>query len=163
MKKSNPNAFIRAAVVGNQEQMRSLLDENAEYLSSTDADGRNALMHAVLGGHGDAVCFLLQSGCDPDGRDRLGYTALHFAAQDYLLDMVELLLEKGATVDVTDEHGNTPLFKATFYSRGRGEVIRLLINAGADQHLENHYGVSPLVLAESIANYSVLKWFNAAT
>ena len=54
-------------------------------------------------------------------------TPLHFAGQQHHVDVVRLLLDAGAPVDATDEHGNTPLFKAVFASRGRGDLTARLL------------------------------------
>ena len=62
-------------------------------------------------------------------------------------------------VDVQDEHGNTPLFRAVFNSQGRGEVVVQLLKSEADRNLQNKHGVSPLGLAESIGNYDVASFF----
>jgi ankyrin repeat protein len=62
-------------------------------------------------------------------------------------------------VDARDKHGNTPLSKAVFYSQGSGEMISLLLRWGADRDLKNNYGVSPVGLARSIANYDVARFF----
>jgi ankyrin repeat protein len=64
--------------------------------------------------------------------DRNGWTPLHFAAQNYDEDIARLLLDSGASVDLKDSNGNTPLSTAVFNSRGRGELMRLLRERGAD-------------------------------
>jgi hypothetical protein len=58
-----------------------------------------------------------------------------------------------------DSLGNTPLWRATFESRGRGEVIRLLRAAGADPWHANRSGVSPVALARAISNYDVAQFY----
>ncbi|MEV6529474.1 ankyrin repeat domain-containing protein [Streptomyces sp. NPDC051639] len=57
------------------------------------------------------------------------------------------LLAAGAGVDVPDEQGNTPLWQAVFTYRGDGEVLSLLVGAGADPDMHNLHGVSPRRLA----------------
>jgi len=91
--------------------------------------------------------------------DASGWTALHFAAGGYHVALAEALLEAGADVDAEDSHGNTPLFRATFESYGRGEMTRLLVAHGADAAQPNKHGISPSGLAATIANYDVAKWF----
>jgi ankyrin repeat protein len=129
-----------------------------EAVDATDTDGRTALMHAVLDGQIDAVRFLLSRGASVDARDRNGYTPLHFAAQENELEIARLLLEAGASVDPQDVHGNTPLWRAVFSSRGRGDMIGLLLARGADRHLKNKSGVSPYELSRTIGNYDVARF-----
>jgi ankyrin repeat protein len=73
--------------------------------------------------------------------------------------MVSLLLTHGAVTEVEDANGNTPLFRAVFDSRGRGDVIALLLRAGADRDHENKHGVTPAQLAATIGNYDVAQFF----
>lgn len=91
--------------------------------------------------------------------DREGRTPLHFAAQEQRADMVRLLLKAGAIVDAEDKHGNTPLWKAVFSSRGDGEVIGILRAGGADPNHANRDSTSPVGLARRIANYDVARFF----
>jgi ankyrin repeat protein len=113
-------------------------------------------MHAAIDGNVDAARVLLTHGADPTLQDARGYTALHFAAQEYHARVAVALLDAGAPVDAEDSHGNSPLARAVFSSRGRAELIRLLLERGANKNLKNHHGVSPLELAERIDNYDLL-------
>jgi ankyrin repeat protein len=103
---------------------------------------------------------LLASGADPGASDDNGWTPLHFAAQSRAKDIAKLLLDVGAPIDPRDAHGNTPLSTAVFNSRGDGNLIKLLRERGADPHATNNYGVSPLKLARTIANYDIRQFFN---
>ncbi len=159
MKRTEAEAIVQAGALGNVDQLQEYLQQGFDIVNSADKVGRTALMHAALHGQLDAARFLLGHGSNPNMQDKTGYTALHYAAQDYMPEMVALLVSKGATIDISDEHGNTALFKAVFGSNGRGEIIKLLLIAGADPGHKNNYGVSPLELAQSIANYPVLQFF----
>jgi uncharacterized protein len=133
----------------------------ASAVSERDRDGRTALHVAALRGDIGRVSELLASGADLDAADTQGRTPLHLAAQEWQVDVAELLCDAGAAVDSTDAFGNTPLWRATFESRGRGEMIRLLLDHGADADRANGSGVSPRQLAETIANYDVRQFFAA--
>ncbi|MFF0835485.1 MULTISPECIES: ankyrin repeat domain-containing protein [unclassified Streptomyces] len=78
----------------------------------------------------------------PGAADADGWTPLHFAAQAQAPAVVEVLLAEGAAVDVVDRHGDTPLSRAVFCSRGEGGTIRLLLQAGADPDRDNVHGMS---------------------
>jgi ankyrin repeat protein len=51
------------------------------------------------------------------------------AARNRQVEMIHLLLAKGAKVNVCDKDGRTPLMFAAF---GHSEAVRALIQAGAD-------------------------------
>jgi uncharacterized protein len=104
------------------------------------------------------VNILLDHGADINTHNKLGFSPLHFASQNQSIEMTKLLIHNGSIIDAVDAYGNTSLSRAIFTSRGRGEVIQLLPGAGAYKEKKNNYGISPLHLAKSIANYDVLKF-----
>ena len=116
-------------------------------------------MLATISARLDTVRLLLDSGANPDIQDKGGWTALHFAAQEQSAEAIELLASHGATIDIADGHGNTPLSRAVFSYRGNGDAVCTLLRLGANTHRENNHGVSPASLANRIANYDVKKFF----
>jgi ankyrin repeat protein len=124
-----------------------------------DRYGRAPLHYAALEGRGSDVIMLLEAGADAGAADDDGWTPLHAAAQGGHAHVLELLLGAGAAVDARDSYGNTPLFRAVFTSNGDGTLIGVLRRAGADPHLHNNHGVSPVSLARTIANYDVAQFF----
>jgi ankyrin repeat protein len=69
--------------------------------------------------------------------------ALHWAAENGLVDIAALLIEQGADVDEKDQFGNTPLHLALRYP----DMVRLLLDSGADVNARNAMGNTPLHLA----------------
>ena len=148
---------VSAARRGDLEALTRAIAVGDE-LAAADSDGRTALHHAAITGDDRCAALLLAAGADVNAVDSAGWTPLHFAASGYHVSVAKALLDAGASVDAEDGHGNTPLSNATFESRGKGEMIRLLVQRGADKHHANRHGVSPLKLAETIANYDVAQW-----
>lgn len=124
-----------------------------------DEEGRTPLIHAAIDNRLEVAKLLLDSGAESGAQDDMGNSALHYAAQEYHADMASLLIAHGAKVDAQDIHGNTPLWRAVFNSRGRGELIMLLLESGADRSHSNKSGKSPLDLAKTIANYNITQFF----
>lgn len=125
----------------------------------TTSAGRSLLSMVVSYGDTFMLEWLLTKHPDLDQQDPNGWTALHFAAQAYAMDKAELLVQAGATVDRSDAYGNTPLWRAVFEARGRGDMLRLLLTHGANPLHQNHSGISPLQLADTIANYDIKQFF----
>jgi ankyrin repeat protein len=112
-------------------------------MNGLDESKRSPLFFAVMHGELGLVTELIDRGANPNIRDVNGETPLHFAGREYRPEEAKLLLANAAIVDMQDEHGNTPLWRAVFDSRNRGEVIALLLAAGADKKLKNRHCVSP--------------------
>ncbi|QHI73466.1 ankyrin repeat domain-containing protein [Aminipila terrae] len=134
------------------------LIESGENVDAQDKDKRTPLIHAAIDNKIDLAKVLIEKGANINIQDSLGYTPLHYAAQNYYLEFAKLLIDNNAKVDSQDIHGNTPLFRAVFNAKGRGEVINLLTECGADKNLVNNHGISPLQLAKTIANYDVAQF-----
>lgn len=73
--------------------------------------------------------------------------------------MAQILLDHGADVDRPNKYGNTPLYVATFNSKGRGDLIELLRRHGGDPLKLNKSGQTPVGLAHLIGNCNVSQFF----
>ena len=112
--------FIRAAKTGDVAAMQLLLDHGADPRAVTK-DGVTALMAAAGLGwrYGQsqvpesdsvrAVQFCLEHGVDVNAVNVTGQTALHGAASHGANDIIRLLAERGAKLDVKDKRNRTPL------------------------------------------------------
>ncbi len=105
--------------------------------SAAGADAGEELIAAVQQQKVKAVHKLLEAGADVDFKTRYGATALFFACDKGNVELVELLLEHGATVDVTDTfYDATPLGWALFSaaeSAAHREIVLRLLAAGASE------------------------------
>ncbi len=130
-----------------------------EIINFSVRDGRTLLMSSIVKDNLALTQELIHLGADVNLQDKQGWTALHFAAQFYLPQHVLMLLEHGAQLDLQDVYGNSPLWRAAFESKGRGEIIAILLSKGANPHLKNYYGNSAYDLAHIISNYNVKQFF----
>lgn len=137
---------------------QAIADGNVNVL---DRAKRSPLFYIVMHGELELAAELIDQGADPNIRDVNGEAPLHFAAREFRPEEAKLLLAHGAVVDLQDGHGNTPLSRAVYDSRGRGEMIALLLEAGADKKLKNRHGVSPEELANTIANHNVSQFLRS--
>ena len=96
------------------------------------------------GGNPDEVRRLLRLGADMDYRDAQGKTALHRASKAGFAVTMGILLEHGASVNIEDTKGETPLFDAirsTIKNADRKtEAIHVLMKAGANPLHANRRG-----------------------
>ena len=95
-----------------------------------------ALAAAARKGDAAAVTRLLDEGVDVNAKFRYGTTALSFAADHGHLEVVKVLLARGAEVNVKDTfYGATPLTWATSPAMTRkpehAEIVGLLLKHGA--------------------------------
>ena len=97
---------------------------------------------------------------DVNIRDRRGFTALHYAAQDDEIEVARLLLAAGATVNPQLAEGQTPLHLAAAWESV--EVARLLLDAGADPWQRTDRGETPLDLAEHKDRLLIIPLLEAA-
>ena len=72
-----------------------------------------------------------------------------------LIEIVNLLLDNGAEVDMRTDKG----YSALFYAAGRGYVqtVQLLLNRGADINIETHSGETPLSKASEHGHTEILQ------
>lgn len=124
-----------------------------------DEYGRTPLHYAAAESRPDEVAKLLVAGADANAQDDNGWTPMHFAAQAVSAECTAALLRSGADTSLCDLYGNTALWRAVFSSKEDGSVIKLLQEAGANPLAKNTHGVSPMSLAQSIANFDLLKYF----
>lgn len=88
------------------------------------------LIGAAARGDLDGVRSSLQDAAAVDTATAGGYSALHLAAERSHLDVCAALIDAGATVDIVDMAGETPLFGAL--RTADGTVLRYLVDHGAN-------------------------------
>lgn len=113
----------------------------------------NALMLAALRGHLDLVEALLARRAEVN---KPGWAPLHYAATHdgpNALAITRLLLEHHAFIDAESPNRSTPLMMAAKY--GRSEVVRLLLEEGADPMARNQLGLTAIDFAHQAGRPSV--------
>ena len=120
-----------AALNGNAEIARLLIDAGAALAAATRLGAHTPLHVAAKEGHGEVVAILAEAGSDPAAVTETGATPLHFAAASGDLRAVTVLLDHGAAVDAREpQWGQTPLMFAA--ALGRTGAVAALLQAGAD-------------------------------
>ncbi|XP_043940877.1 caskin-2 isoform X2 [Protopterus annectens] len=86
-------------------------------------------------------------------QDSDGFSALHHAALSGNSELISLLLEAQATVDIKDSNGMRPLHYAAW--QGKPEPVRLLLRGGASVNMISLDGQIPLHLSAQYGHYEV--------
>ena len=114
-----------------------------------DVNGRNdrgqtALMLAVEGQSPEAVGVLLRANADVNAQDQNGDVALGYYLEQVFdaVPFAQALLDKGAQADAPNLDGVTPLMYAS--RAGTPELVRMLIDAGADPNQGDNAGDVPI-------------------
>jgi hypothetical protein len=134
---------------------------NADYLKHRITANKNPLIHLpILGrqrlmptpplqGYLEVIDFLFEQGVRLDHRDKVGYTALMYAAgQSPQPDLLLHLLQKGADPNVQSVYGTVALMDACMGQNLR--EIEILLKHGADPHVKDNDGLSPYTFAQPL-------------
>lgn len=112
-----------------------------------DGEACTPLVWAAFHNRPQLLQWIIERGANVNHQDRNGYCALHYAAQEKLADIAEILLNAGAATEMRDVYGNTPLWTAAFSARGDLSVVRLLARHGASFDNRNNAGKTAFDLA----------------
>ena len=146
------DALFAAIRSGSNPDVARLLKAGASP-NSVDAEGTPALMAATLFGGADLVKLLLERGADPNRAGVGGTTALMWAVPN--LEKVRLLVEHGANVNARSETDRTAFLVAASYPRTQ-DVLRFLLDRGADLRGQDRAGATALALAVRSADVDVV-------
>ena len=113
------------------------------------------LLSKVLERDVNTVRQLLSEGADVNYINEQGKFALRFASKNGDIDMVEVLLTRGAQIDLQDSNhlGSSALYEAS--SNGHIDVVELLLKHGANIDIQKNNGTTPLFIACEKGHFKV--------
>jgi len=171
----NPDKVFLALYSGRSDQLEVAIRRGFD-VATTNDDGQTLLQEAAFIGAANAVSALIKAGAPVDGRNPDGDTPLLLAiaskgiaasshpehadlaslplvervrwaaASGDSLKTVETLLDAGADPNGRGSGGWTPLLLAI--QEGRTDVVRMLVERGADPTLHTEDRVTPIALAQ---------------
>jgi ankyrin repeat protein len=151
--------LMRAADRGQLEEVRSLLKAGAD-VNEKDAIGLTALILAAGADHVDVVQALLAAGADPNAAGGVahgGFFSVLTVAMNRQnknrLEMIDKLIAGGAKLNPPNQFPESPLFVAV--REHDMEILKALLNRGADVNWENSVGATSLVVAISMQQADV--------
>jgi ankyrin repeat protein len=160
-------ALMSAADKGHLEIVKLLVAHGAK-IDARYYNSATALMWAAGSGHAAVVKFLIDNGADINSQEQGGSwigalggcddtlvgrcwyhtsmrTPLIFATQSGHVEVVKLLLEKGADFSLRDAKGMTALMHAAHYDNF--DIVKLLLASRADVNVSAENGRTALMLA----------------
>jgi ankyrin repeat protein len=173
------NELIRAIDAGDEPQALAVIRSHPELSRSRDDDGLTPLMQALYRGFDDLAAALGRESDQLDGfeaaavgdLERLrevvkeasaanawssdGFTALHLAAFFGQPEAARFLIQQGADIEAVARNRRfaseaRPLHSAV--AAQQGEVVTLLLEAGANPNSRQHGGFTPLLEAAQLGN-----------
>ena len=149
--RASPNALDNAAIAGNIECAKLLL-ARAVTLGIKEEVISASLHWAVVANQVPMAKYLLDEGAKIEGTDQDGhYSPL---METMMLEMVELLVSRGANVNAVSKFSYTPLMKAVsnfpkpdLKEKDNVKIINLLLDKGAKMDTPDGNGTTPLMWA----------------
>ncbi len=176
----NADDFVRSAAEEDQKAL-ALFFAAGFNVNTQNTAGQTALMVASERGKTGLVKQLLDRKADPNVAGRDGVTALILAAQNDQPEIVKLLLQNRAEPDTEDNNGWTALSTAAYHGSARcvqiladrsktdlsrgllfaslsehKDVVKILLDYGAEVDSRSNDGRTPLMLAASKGNKEIV-------
>ncbi len=148
--------LVLAAFHNKRKLVHFLIAKGTDVNARTNAPGELALHAAASGGNTDLCLLLLEEDANLYSTDSKGYTALHVAAKNNHSPVVTFLLAEGMDPSIAvaegEAKGETPLHLAAIqdsiyafkFLERRFEVVKILIDAGADVNARTSSGDTPV-------------------
>jgi ankyrin repeat protein len=147
---------------GAQPNPRTTRDSREYVYAGVNLTGATPLLLAASLGNVETARALVAGGADPFLATEKGTAPLHVASwggspyfRDWtedekknLFEMTKLLVELGADVNSTGEHGWTALHGAAY--KGVDAVVQFLVDHGARTEVFDEYGQTPLSIANAV-------------
>lgn len=182
MAEETTKKLTEAIRAGNKAGLEALLQDEPELLEFATPSGSSALLLTVYYGHPELAEVFLRRGVKPDvfeasalgnleavrwlvGGDRAlvnafaadGFYPLGLAAFFGHRPIVEFLLKNGADVSLAARNPQKVTALHAGASRGDAEIVKTLLEAGADANARQHGGFVPLHSAAANGNAPVVE------
>ncbi|XP_035508644.1 CARD- and ANK-containing Inflammasome Adaptor Protein [Morone saxatilis] len=146
---------LHLAAQYNRPELVDLLLRAGAQVNAVAQDGLTPLHIASQKGHADTVNQLLQGKADPGVKDKLGRTALHWAASSHGEScVVDLLLSAKANPNTTDNEKKAALHLAAI--EGKVDAVTSLLSHKAKGGAKDMDGSTPLHYAAAGGHSSVV-------
>lgn len=156
IKDQNGTTPLHFACSGKHLEVQKYLIEKGADVNAQEIDLSAPLHYAVFRNHTEGVELLIVKGANVNALDSKKHTPLHLASQNGMKDIVTVLVKNGAQLELKDDYGRTPLVLGS-RERGGPEVIKILLEAGADVNSIDNSKFNALTLAAWRGNKEVVE------
>jgi ankyrin repeat protein len=141
-----------------QEDFEIMDDTADEELNIQDEHGMTPLLRAIDQDQPQKALALIQRGANPNLKDNNGTHPFVAAIVMGEPALIEVLLQKGIDPDMKmDLIGTTPLMVAAL--ENQIELVKLLVDAGANINHQNQEGLTALMMAADMGNAEIVEHF----
>ena len=142
-----------AAALGQAEFVLECLETDARQKDAISPDGFSPLGLAAFMGNPEVLKILLEKGANPNqaSSNQMAVYPINSAAAhrspDVAMEMVQMLIDYGADVNIAQHGGWTPLHQAA--AHGQDDLVKVLLAAGADPGMKSDDGRTAEKMARS--------------
>ncbi|MBD2744760.1 ankyrin repeat domain-containing protein [Coleofasciculus sp. FACHB-1120] len=169
LQKKDVEEFINAAMFGKIEAVKAAIEKGIE-IDAIGSNGQTALMYAANYVHIPVVQILIDAGAELDilseedglgeGKTALMHVAESFFATGKRAEVVKMLVEAGANINLKGKDGRTALMWAAL--PGYADATQALIEAGADLDARDDEGNTAMMLAEARRHPKIVRLLKQA-
>ncbi len=158
-------AALIAAKAGRLDVLATLIEAGAD-INAQDAICLNPFLWGCISGNIELVSMTVEAGADLTLLTRFGGVGIHPPAEKGHVEIVRYLAEEtDVNVNLTNICGWTPLLEAIILRDGgpvQQDIVKLLLDAGADPAMVDQWGVSPLQHAKDKGFTEIAELLTAA-
>ncbi|XP_029656960.1 poly [ADP-ribose] polymerase tankyrase-2-like [Octopus sinensis] len=126
--------------------LENYLNRHSSTVDIKDEEGKSPLHIATTYSRVTSTTLLLKAGANPNARRTNGLTPLHDAVERGCAQIVELFIDcENCDLDIKNGNGDTALIRAAYYDYA--DIVKMLIDAGADAEIRNNCGQTALLVS----------------
>jgi ankyrin repeat protein len=149
-------ALIKAVIYNHFQVVKKLVEAGAD-LEKRDYLGFTAFLHAVWWERMEIIKFLVEKGANIHAQDCMNQTALRSACIKKNFKIADYLIKKGLDVNAQDIHGETALMDVCYWGDYYIDVVKFLLENGADITIKNKAGKDALTIAKERGHSKIIK------